>query len=396
MRVGVDARLMYFQPAGISRYTWHLLQAMAELDKDDEFIIFQHRKHRTPLITQANFQRRTLYAPAHHRLEQVVLAGELYLHPLDVLHFTDFIPPLHRPPHFYAPFRTVITVHDLAFLHYPHFLTSISAAYYGQIDKAVVRADHIIVPSDHTRRDLIAQTGVPADKVSVIYEAANPGFRPLPLEPTRTAIAAQYGIPERFALFVGTIEPRKNLAGLLQAFQYLRQKYDVPGLGLVVAGGQGWLYEETLELVKTLKLEDVTFFLGRVPDEDLQKLYVAARCLVHPALYEGFGLPPLEAMACGTPTIVSNVSSLPEVVGDAGLLVDPRNPKEMAIAIHRLVTDDALHAELRDKGLQRAQTFSWEKAARKTLDVYRKVAEPRNVAAAKPSPSKPAASENKA
>ena len=396
MRVGVDARLMFFQPAGISRYTWHLLQAMAELDKDDEFIIFQHRKHGTPLITQANFQRRTLYAPAHHRLEQVALAAELYLHPLDVLHFTDFIPALHRPPHFYAPFRTVITVHDLAFLHYPHFLTATSAAYYGQIDKAVVRADHIIVPSEHTRRDLIAQTGVPADKVSVIYEAANPGFRPLPIEPTRAEITAQYGIPERFALFVGTIEPRKNLAGLLQAFQYLRQKYDVPGLGLVIAGGQGWLYEETLELVKTLKLEDVTYFLGRVPDEDLQKLYVAARCLVHPALYEGFGLPPLEAMACGTPTIVSNVSSLPEVVGDAGLLVDPRNPEEMAIAIHRLVTDDALHAELRDKGLQRAQTFSWEKAARKTLDVYRKVAEPRNVAAAKPSRSKPAASEHKA
>jgi glycosyltransferase involved in cell wall biosynthesis len=392
MRVGVDARLMHFQPAGISRYTWHLLQAMAELDKDDEFIIFQHRDQRTPLITQANFQRRTLFAPAHHRLEQFVLAAELYLHPLDVLHFTDFIPPLHRPPRFYAPYRTVITVHDLAFLHYPHFLTATSAAYYGQIDKAVVRADHIIVPSEHTRRDLIAQTGAPADKVSVIYEAANPCFKPLPPEPTRAEITARYNLPERFVLFVGTIEPRKNLGGLLHAFQYLRQKYDAPDLGLVVAGGQGWLYEETLELVKTLDLEDATFFLGRVPDDDLHKLYVAARCLVHPALYEGFGLPPLEAMACGTPTVVSNVSSLPEVVGDAGLLVDPRNPEEMAIAIHRLTTDDALHAELRAKGLQRAQTFSWEKAARKTLDVYRKVAAPRDVATATAARGKPTTS----
>jgi len=398
MRVGVDARLMHFQPAGISRYTWHLLQAMAELDKDDEFIIFQHRNHRTPLITQENFQRRTLYAPAHHRLEQLVLAAELYLHPVDVLHFTDFIPPLHRPPRFVAPFRTVITVHDLAFLHYPHFLTTTSAAYYGQIDKAVVRADHIIVPSEHTRRDLIAQTGVPADKVSVIYEAAKPGFGPLPLAETRAAITAKYGIPAHFALFVGTIEPRKNLAGLLHAFQHLRQKYDMPAFGLAVAGSQGWLYEETLDLVKTLNLEQATFFLGRVPDDDLQQLYVAARCLVHPALYEGFGLPPLEAMACGTPTIVSNVSSLPEVVGDAGLLVDPRNPEEMAIAIHRLATDDALHAELSAKGLQRAQTFNWEKAARKTLDVYRRVAAPRNVAASQPAASQRTApsAENKA
>jgi glycosyltransferase involved in cell wall biosynthesis len=155
---------------------------------------------------------------------------------------------------------------------------------------------------------------------------------------------------------------------------------------------KGWLYEETLELVKTLDLEDATFFLGRVPDDDLHKLYVAARCLVHPALYEGFGLPPLEAMACGTPTVVSNVSSLPEVVGDAGLLVDPRNPEEMAIAIHRLTTDDALHAELRAKGLQRAQTFSWEKAARKTLDVYRKVAAPRDVATATAARGKPTTS----
>ena len=399
MRVGVDARLIYFQPAGISRYTWHLLQAMAELDKDDEFTIFQHRKHRTPLISQANFRRRTLFAPAHHRLEQAALTVELYLHPLDVLHFTDFIPPLHRPPRFYAPYRTVITVHDLAFVHYPHFLTAESAAYYGQIDKAVVRADHIIVPSEHTRRDLIAQTGVPADKVSVIYEAAKPGFGPLPLEATRAEITAKYAIPSHFILIVGTIEPRKNVTGLLHAFQYLRQKYDVPDLGLVVAGSEGWLYEETLETVKTLGLESSTFFLGRVADDDLQKLYVAARCLVHPALYEGFGLPPLEAMACGTPTVVSNVSSLPEVVGDAGLLVDPRHYEEMAIAIHRLVTDDVLHAELRAKGIQRAQTFSWEKAARKTLDVYRKVAEPRQVTAAnKPSTANPtpSANENKA
>lgn len=392
MRIGVDARLVYHQPAGISRYTGHLLQAMAELDTTDEFIVFQHRKHKAPLIEAPNFRRATLYAPVHHRLEQYALALELYRYPLDLLHSTDFIPALH------SPYKSVITVHDLAFLHYPHFLTTESAAYYGLIDKAVVRADHIIVPSEHTRRDLIAQTGVPADKVSVIYEAAKPGFGPLPLAETRAAITAKYGIPAHFALFVGTIEPRKNLAGLLHAFQHLRQKYDMPAFGLAVAGSQGWLYEETLDLVKTLNLEQATFFLGRVPDDDLQQLYVAARCLVHPALYEGFGLPPLEAMACGTPTIVSNVSSLPEVVGDAGLLVDPRNPEEMAIAIHRLATDDALHAELSAKGLQRAQTFNWEKAARKTLDVYRRVAAPRNVAASQPAASQRTApsAENKA
>jgi glycosyltransferase involved in cell wall biosynthesis len=149
---------------------------------------------------------------------------------------------------------------------------------------------------------------------------------------------------------------------------------------LAIAGGKGWLYEETLDLVKKLGLEPWVKFLGRVPDEELHKLYVAARCLIHPAHYEGFGLPPLEAMACGTPTIVSNISSLPEVVGDAALLVDPRDPEELAVAMQRLLSDDDLHAELSEKGLQRARVFSWERAARRTLDVYRKVAEPRRAA----------------
>lgn len=376
MRVGVDARLMYHQPAGISRYTWHLLQAIAELDKEDEFVVFQHRKHRTSLVTQPNFRRATLYAPAHHRLEQQALAVELLRFPLDVLHSTDFIPPL------YSRVKSVITVHDLAFIHYPHFLTTESAAYYGQIDKAVAHAKHIIVPSEHTRQDLIAQMGVPDDKVSVIYEAANPMFRPLPFAETRRAVMAKYAIPEKYILSVGTIEPRKNITGLLQAFACLRAKYGLMDAGLVIAGGKGWLYDETLQTVTDLGLNDSTFFLGRVPDEDLHALYVGARCLIHPAYYEGFGLPPLEAMACGTPTIVSDVSSLPEVVGDAALLVNPRNTEEIAVAMHRLLTDDALHAELAEKGLQRAATFSWERAASKTLEVYRQVVAARRVTSA--------------
>lgn len=358
---------------------------MAELDAVDEFIIFQHRNHRQPLIQQANFRRATLYAPVHHRLEQFALAAELYRFPLDLLHSTDFIPPLH------SPFKTVITVHDLAFLHYPHFLTTESAAYYGLIDRAVVRSDHIIVPSEYTRQDLVAQLGVDADKVSVIYEAANPSFGPLPEEATRLAIAAKYNLPQSYVLFVGTIEPRKNVAGLLHAFARLRDKYGVtPGTGLAIAGSKGWLYEETLETVRSLKLEAYTHFLGRVPDSDLHQLYVGARCHVHAAYYEGFGLPPLEAMACGTPTIVSNVSSLPEVVGDAALLVSPTDSEEIAVAIHRLLTDDALHAELRAKGLQRARTFSWEKAAQRTLETYRQVIAARRAPSTQPARTKEA------
>lgn len=367
MRIGVDARLMHHQPAGISRYTWHLLHAMAAINYSDEFVIFQHRKDREPLITQENFRRATLYAPVHGRVEQLMLPLELARHQLDLIHSTDFIPPLRSPT------PAVITVHDLAFLHWPHLVTKASAAYYGQIDRGVHHARHIIVPSESTKQDLIGQLGVPDSKVSVIYEAADPSFRPLPLQETRTAVTRKFNIPERYVLFVSTIEPRKNVNGLLRAFRMLLDRYSTKDVGLVLAGSKGWLYEETEQLVGELKLEPNTHFLGRVSDSDLHQLYVGARAHVHPALYEGFGLPPLEAMACGTPTIVSNVGSLPEVVNDAALLVNPNDHEEIAVAIHRLLEDENLHEELRRKGLQRAEGFSWDRAAAKTLDVYRTV-----------------------
>ena len=200
------------------------------------------------------------------------------------------------------------------------------------------------------------------------------------------ATLAKRGITQPYLLFVGTIEPRKNIVGLLHAFHHLRTRYGaadsrVAETQLVVAGGTGWLYEEVQATVQELDLGGSVRFMGRVSDELLHVLYAGARANVHPAYYEGFGLPPLEAMACGTPTIVSNVSSLPEVVGDAALLVDPTSAEEIAVAMHRLIADDALHAELREKGLPRARCFSWQKAARSTLDVYRKVADSRAGAA---------------
>jgi glycosyltransferase involved in cell wall biosynthesis len=268
-------------------------------------------------------------------------------------------------------------------------LTKDSAAYYGQIDRAVRHAKHIIVPSESTKQDLTAMLGVPPIKISVIYEAADDLFVPLPIAATRSEVTRQYHLPDSFILFVGTIEPRKNVDGLIRAFHHLRSKYGVRDTALVIAGGSGWLYNETLELIRQLQLEQSVYLVGRVPDEELHKLYVAARCHVHAAHYEGFGLPPLEAMACGTPTIVSNVSSLPEVVGDAALLVDPSNWEEIAVAMHRLLSDDQLHEELREKGLQRARYFSWESAARRTMEVYKLVSESR---ATLPASSTPASS----
>ena len=204
MRVGIDARLNYHQSAGIGRYTKHLIEELARLDPESTYTVFQHRKQREPLTKAPNFQRRTLYTPVHSRVEQSMLAAELSFHSLDLLHSTDFIPPLN------SSIPSVITVHDLAFLRWPHFLTEAHAAYYSQIDRAVEHARHIIVPSESTKNDVVGQLGASPKKISIIYEAAAPHYCPLSQEPCRAAMQAKYGIPEEYIFFVSTIEPRKT------------------------------------------------------------------------------------------------------------------------------------------------------------------------------------------
>ncbi|HXW01572.1 MAG TPA: glycosyltransferase family 1 protein, partial [Anaerolineae bacterium] len=264
------------------------------------------------------------------------------------------------------------TIHDLAFLLYPHFLTKESARYYGQIDQAWRKTDHIIAVSEATKHDSIKMLGVPEKKITVIHEAANPIYRPLPKDEARRVAKQKYNLDRDFILFVSTIEPRKNLPGLLQAYRRLRDHYKREET-LVLAGSNGWLWEEVYETVAKLNLDNHVAFLGRVPSEDLVYLYNAARLLVHPSFYEGFGLTPLEAMTCGVPVIVSNTSSLPEVVGDAALLINPHDIEGLTVAIWRVLTEEELRQDLICKGLKRAKKFSWQQAAEKTLEVYHKV-----------------------
>jgi len=367
MRVGIDARLVYYHPAGISRYCLQLMQALAEIDHEDQFVVFQSRRDTRQLVAQSNFQRRPVWTPSHHPLEQYFLSLELRFTPLDVLHSPDFIPPFRRRC------RSIITIHDLVFLLYPQFLTKSSARYYGQIDQAVRHTDHIIAVSESTRRDIVRLLGVPEQMITVIYEAPRRFFHPLPEVDIRSRLQKRFGLEREFVLFVGTIEPRKNVPTLLSAFQQMLDHYH-PEVDLVLAGAPGWLTDEVHGLVGRLGLTGRVHFLGRVSDEELVWLYNAARMLVLPSFYEGFGLPPLEAMACGAPVIVSNVSSLPEVVGDAGLLIDPANADELTVAMWRLLSDEPLRQELIAKGFKRAACFSWERAARETLDLYRRVA----------------------
>ncbi len=369
MRIGIDARLVFYNRAGIGEYIVQLIESLAKLEpQDDTFVVLQSRKDKSAIINSNGFERRSLWTPSHNRFEQVGLSFEVSQLGLDLLHSPDFIPPFKRNC------NSVITVHDLAFLLYPHFLTKESARYYGQIDQAWRNTNHIIAVSEATKQDSIKMLGVPENKITVIHEAANPIYRQVEKEQARQIAKEKYKLDKDYILFVSTIEPRKNLPGLLQAYRRLRDDYKRDEV-LVLAGANGWLWEEVYETVDALDLESHVAFLGRVPSEDLVYLYNAAQVFTHPSFYEGFGLTPLEAMTCGAPVIVSNTAALPEIVGDAGLMIDPHDIEGLTVALWRMLTEEDLRQSYIEKGLQRAKTFSWLKSAKETLAVYHKVAQ---------------------
>jgi glycosyltransferase involved in cell wall biosynthesis len=224
----------------------------------------------------------------------------------------------------------------------------------------------VLAVSEHTKHEVVGLLGVPPERVVVTPNAARAHFRP-PDAATLAQFRARKELPEQFVLYVGTLEPRKNLTTLLDAYSQVVRSSNAP---LIVGGGKGWLYDAVFERLEALGLRDRVHFVGYLDEEDLPLWYAAATVFVFPSLYEGFGMPPLEAMACGTPVVTSNTTSLPEVVGDAGLMVSPRDAEALAEALLRLLRDADLRAELRARGLQRARTFSWRASAERTLHAY--------------------------
>lgn len=360
--IGIDARLTYYRTGGISTYIRQLIIWLERLEPADRFTVFQSRKMRQSLATR--FQRAALWTPCHHRWERLALTVELARFHLDLLHSPDFIPPRRGAR------RHIITVHDLSFLHFPQFLTVESRRYYNdQIATAVRQADHILTDSEATKADLITMLNVPAEKITVHLLGVDESFRPLPpavLDEAR----ARLQLPQRYILFVGTFEPRKNILGLLEAYRLLLdQMRNAPPL--VLTGQRGWLFDKTLERAEALSLQGRLLWREDIGTADLPALYNLADVLVLPSHYEGFGFPPLEAMACGTVPIVSNCSSLPEVVGDVGLQVNPNDSAELAAALYRALTDQPWRTAMRAAGLARAASFTWERTARTALAAYK-------------------------
>ena len=278
------------------------------------------------------------------------------------------VPPIHPP-------RTVVTIHDLGYLYYPEAHTPSARLYLdGSTRYSARAARRIIAVSDATKRDLVARYGVPARKICVVLHGVDPEFRHVTDPTAVAAAAARYGLDNArpYLLFVGTLQPRKNLGLLIEAFAQLRGGWDPAGgvlPRLALGGKKGWLYDTLFAQVRQLGLEDDVRFLGYVADGDLPALYSGAAAAVLPSLYEGFGLPALEAMACGTPLLAANASSLPEVTGDAALLVDPRDAGAWTAALDRVLHDPELRADLRWRGTERAAQFTWARTAAETLAV---------------------------
>ena len=369
MRFGIDARLNAYRQGGIAQYTQHLITALAPQAPTDEFVLLQHLRQRRPLVVAPNVRQATLLTPPHHRYEQWSLPVEVWRQRLDGLHCPDFIAPRRRP----CP--AVITIHDLAFLHFPALLDAAARRFYGQVRAAAHDAEAVITVSQATREDITAKLDLPPERITVIYEAAAPHFTPLVLPPNATRTINGHRLEaDTFLLFVSTLEPRKNLTTLLRALRVSLDRHPQARFRLVLAGARGWLDAPIYALAQELRLHDALCWLGSVAPDDLLWLYRACRLYLNPSLYEGFGLPVLEAMACGAPCLVADTSSLPEIAGDAALLVPPRDVEAWAELLNGLWADAAARAEFARRGIARAATFSWVRAAHETLAVYRRIA----------------------
>lgn len=367
-RIAVDARLLFYRDGGIPNYISHLINDLPAMDSQrHHFAILQHSHDRLRFNSSQNRQRLSCLTPSHHFLERLSLGLELLPHSIDLLHSTDFIQPL------WGYDRNIITVHDLAFLRMQEPDQRQSKSFYVRhIRDAVARADHIITISDATRKDLLSLFPIHPGKVTTIHLGIDPAFFPRD-ESDIAAARERYGLPSRYLLFVGTIEPRKNIVGLLKAYAILVERIssDIPPM--VFVGKKGWNTEGIYQERDNLHLGKNTLWLENVTFDDLPAVYSGAEMLVLPSHYEGFGFPPLESMACGTPSVVANNSSLPEIAGDAGFYVDSALSESIADGMLRVLTDSNLRDALIKKGRERVKGFTWQKTVAQTLDVYRQV-----------------------
>ncbi len=382
MNIFLAAGKISTKKAGIGNYVFHLVKGLADLDQSNHYYVFcgthwrREKRENMSLFGTApqNFTFSMPRIPSNYfKLLMNVAAnttGKILFRGIDLYHETDNVP-------FPAPRRVKVvnTIHDLSRFLLPQiveFDAKKMVDYWNRNKKAMTEVDRIITVSNHSKRDICEYLRVPEEKVTVVYNGISNLYRPLKPEILIKELQ-RLGLRDPYILYAGTITPKKNVGGLLRAYSLLSERRrDIPPLFLV--GSKGWGSGPILKLIEELKISKQVNYMGYVSDRDLAVIYNGASIFMYPSFYEGFGFPPLEAMACGCPTIVSNVSSLPEVVGDAAELVDPKDHEEIACSIEKLLSDKAKQETMRQKGMARAQMFSWDDTVRKTLKLYEELA----------------------
>ena len=365
MRVAIDVRK--YHDFGIGTYIRNLVEQLATIDQDTEYVLLCRPEDQERLRALGrNFRPVVETARPYSIAEQVKIPIALKRENVDLFHAPHYV----LPPLIHC--RSVVTIHDCIHLMFPQYLPGRTAYAYARasIWMATKRADRILTVSETSKSDILRRFRVPADKITVVYNAIDERLRMVPRPEDFERVRARYQLKDPFALYVGNIKPHKNLERLIDAFDRVRRDPGNENLKLVIIGDQLTKYQGLRRAVHRHKLYKHVRFFGFVPLETLAVLYRLASVFVFPSLYEGFGLPPLEALASGTPVVTSNASSLPEVVGDAAVLVDPYDADSIAEGMRKVLTDPVLRESLREKGLARANDYSWAQSIQQIHQVY--------------------------
>src|SRR5262245_13451680 len=368
VRIGIDARKLH--DFGIGTYIRNLLRQLARLDRQTEYVVLCRPADREALAALGENFRAVPETSANYSLnEQIRIPLALRRERVTLFHAPHYVlPPLVRT-------RSVVTIHDCIHLMFPQYLPSRFALAYARasITLAARRATRVMTVSESSKRDILRFVDVEPEKIEVIYNAFDERFGVEPRKEDVVRVRERYQLGDEFVLYAGNVKPHKNLERLIEAFNLVRKR-GLDHLKLVLIGDEISKYAALRRAVHHHQLHKYVRFLGYLPEETLAVMYRLAGVFVFPSLYEGFGLPPLEAMASGTPVVTSNISSLPEVAGDAAVLVDPHFPEAIADGIHTVLTNEAVRRTLRHKGLARAAQFSWEQSVRRVLEIYRDAA----------------------
>ena len=370
MHIAIDAHSVGARLGGNETYASNLIEALAEIDTVNHYTLYVTKKEAIERFGNrwSNVQIRLTLPHTPFVRVPLTLSVELRRRPVDILHVQYTSPP-------FTPCPVVNTIHDLSFEHLPETFKRRSWRQMRlTIRKSAQRAAHIITDSEYSRNDILTTYGLPPDRVTTTPLAASSRFKPVLDHAEIERVRTKYGIEGDYILTVGSIQPRKNMPRLIRAYTHLCHEGNLETMPkLVIAGKRAWLFEDTLDAAENSSVRAGIIFVGYVPEVDLPALYSAAKCFVYPSYFEGFGIPTLEAMRCGTPTITSDRTCFPEIVGDAGLLVDPFDEHAIVQGIRRIISDDKLHHELSERGLHRASLYDWRKTAQKTLEVYEAV-----------------------